>query len=908
MAHLTLLVFAAVSTFTYHALTTSVSSSATVHTIPANAATILGRCSSLTLAPGPPDDFHERTQSDRYEAGTKPTLIKNAKIWTGEDDGTKVVHGDILLDKGIIKKIGKVDAKAYGSDLDVVDAQGAWVTPGIVDLHSHLGVDSAPALSGASDTNSHKGLAMPWLRSLDGLNTHDDAYLLSMSGGVTTANVLPGSANAIGGQAFTIKLRPTAERSSSAMLLEPPFTLNGSYVDPSQRPRWRQMKHACGENPSRVYSGTRMDTQWAFRQAYNTARLVKEKQDAFCAKAEAGQWTGLGEFPEDLQWEALVDVLRGRVKIQNHCYEAVDFDGMIRLTNEFKFPISTFHHAHEAYLVPELLKKAYGKPPAIAMFATHARFKREAYRGSEFAPAILADNDIDVVMKSDHPVLNSRHLIYEAQQAHYFGLPENLALASVTTTPAKAMGQDHRVGHLIEGYDADVLVWDSHPLALGAAPIQVWVDGIKQLEKPHVSPKPAASQRAPETPDFTAEIIDAVKYEGLPPLEATEASSDVVVFFNVGSVLLKEGDRVAERFSAAEYVVTVEKGRIICMGECLSDLSRSDATYIDLEGGSVSPSFVSCGTSLGLTHISGEASTNDGRVFDPLRAQVPAIIEDDVIKAVDGLVFASRDALLAYRYGVTSSVTVPMFSGFLGGLSTVINPGAAHKLVSGAVIQDVAALHIALSMSSPSSVSTQIATLRGLLLGRGKGDTGKRFAQVVAGEMPLVVNVESADIIASLLVLKKEVESVSGTRIRLVLSGATEAHLLAKEIGEAGVGVLTQQRPYPHRWEERRILSGPPLSPTSAIAELVKHNVTVGLQMRDTSQVRNTAFEMRWAQLESNGIIGHTTAYELVTTNVEKLLGVKDGNMDMIATRGGSGFSGKIVAIISARDQVVRLV
>ncbi len=112
----------------------------------------------------------------------------------------------------------------------------------IVDMHSHLGVDSLPELTGSGDTNSLKGLILPWLRSLDGLNTHDEAYHLTRSGGVTTANVLPGSADAIGGQAFTIKLRPTAERSPSSMILEPPHGLNGSEIDPTLPPRWRQMK------------------------------------------------------------------------------------------------------------------------------------------------------------------------------------------------------------------------------------------------------------------------------------------------------------------------------------------------------------------------------------------------------------------------------------------------------------------------------------------------------------------------------------------------------------------------------------------------------------------------------------------------------------------------------------------
>ena len=146
-----------------------------------------------------------------------------------------------------------------------------------------------------------------------------------------------------------------------------------------------------------------------------------------------------------------------------------------QITNEFKFPIAAFHHAHETYLVPDTLKSAYGHPPGIALFATHSRYKRESYRGSEFAPRVLADNGLQVVMKaseigalswtrglrmfcmqSDHPVLNSRHLLYEAQQAHYFGLPPNLALAAVTSTPATIMGQDHRIGYVKEGASVSV--------------------------------------------------------------------------------------------------------------------------------------------------------------------------------------------------------------------------------------------------------------------------------------------------------------------------------------------------------------------------------------------------------------------------------------------------------------------
>ncbi|TFK44767.1 carbohydrate esterase family 9 protein [Crucibulum laeve] len=883
----------------------------TTASVPINAAEILQSCKLLDLAPGPPSNFHGRTESDRFEAGTPPTLFKNATIWTGRVDGHEIVKGDLLLDGGIIKAVGDVKEgtlQAY-SNLVTVDAKGAWISPGIVDLHSHLGVDSAPALRGASDTNSLKGLVLPWLRSLDGLNTHDDAYRLSISGGVTTANVLPGSADAIGGQAFTIKLRPTSERSSSSMLLEPPYSLNGTHVDPSLPPRWRQMKHACGENPSRVYSGTRMDTIWAFRQGYDTARQIKEKQDQFCAKAARGQWSDIGEFPQDLQWEALVDVLRGRVKVHTHCYEATDLDGIVRLTNEFKFSIAAFHHAHETYLVPDLLKKAYGKTPAIALFATNARYKREAYRGSEFAPRILAEKGLQVVMKSDHPVLNSRHLLNEAQQAHYYGLPANLALASVISTPAKVMGQDHRIGFIKPGYDADIVLWDSHPLALGATPKQVYIDGIAQIKEPFVSKKDSFSQRAPKTPNFDKEASDAVKYDGLPPLEPEKVKSDIVIFTNVSSVHVKRGYEVQEVFSSLNYgkagVVAIENGEIVCMSgsePCALHLD-SNAQRIDLEGGSISPALVSYGSPLGINHIEGEPSTNDGPVFDPLKTVIPDILGGDgsVIRAVDGLLFSSRDSLLAYRSGVTVGITAPASSGFLSGLSVAFGTGLPHKLAKGAVVQDVTALHVAIGASKPS-VSTQIAALRNLLSGRGEGELAARFKDVVKGKLPLVVVVESADIMATLIRLKQEVEEANGETIRLVFAGANEAHLLAKEIGKAGVGViLSPSRPFPGTWKSRRILAGPPLSASTSASLLIANNVTVGVGVEEQWSSRNLRFDVAWAALEADGAISHSQALSLASVNLERLLGISKPIKDLVAVKGGSllGFEGKVSGIIS---------
>lgn len=878
---------------------------ATSHAVPHDFQDILSTCGSLRETPSVAKDFARRTESDRWVPGSDATWIRNASIWTGSRAG--VVHGDILLGRGVIKFVGKLTegrVRNLGVDFDklkVVNANGAWVTPGIVDLHSHIGVDSAPALNGASDTNSVKGITQPWLRSIDAINTHDLAYELSISGGVTTVLVIPGSAGSIGGQGFPLKLRPTAERSPFSKLVEPPFTYNGSGIIPVRPIRWRYLKQACGENPHGVYGATRMDSIWALRTAYNEARKVKEKQDEYCFKAESGLWrdvAAMGEFPESLQWEALVDVLRGRVRIQTHCYEAVDFDGLVRLTNEFKFPIAAFHHAHEAYLVPDLLKKAYGGAPAIAMFATNARYKREAYRGSEFAPKILAQNGIKVVMKSDHPVLNSRFLLYEAQQAHYYGLDAELALAAVTSTPAEVLGLDHRLGFIQEGYDADVVVWDSHPLSLGATPTQVYIDGIAQLTDPVVNPKPEAFQSVPSTPDFGDESKKAIDYDGLPPIAPTPDDS-IVAFTNVGAI-------DTHSFSSPTTVV-VDRGQVVCQEHCV--VPQSASSVIDLKGGVLAPGLVSFGAPLGVVEIDAEPSTADGVVPDAVGGFVPGILgENPIIRAVDGLQFGGRSALLAYRAGVTHAITAPKSYSFISGLSTAFSLGAVHRLEMGAVAQRVAALHVNLYHGADLSVSTYIAALRRLLLDAKIG--GEWFSKAAKGEIPLVVDVASADIIATLLDLKNEVDGATGAKLRLVLSRATEAHLLAPALARANVGViLVPTRPFPGTWDSVRLLPGPPLTAKSAISVLLEHNVTVGIGIEESWSARNTRFDIAWAALEAGaGSISREAALALASSNLERLLGVELPR-ELVAYEGGEpwSLSSKPVAVISSTREKVDL-
>ena len=207
----------------------------------------------------------------------------------------------------------------------------------------------------------------------------------------------------------------------------------------------------------------------------------------------------------------------------------------------------------------------------------------------------------------------------------------------------------------------DLVLWDSHPLALGATPQQVWIDGIPQLAAPHIVSKPASFQKVPSTPNFDKEVEETLKHDGLPPLEPTQSKSGTVVFTNVTSIFLREEYAVREAFVAdasdalGAGVVVVRGGELACFGSaasaCASSaLAEDDAEFVDLEGGSIAPGLVSTGSPLGLQEIDQEASTQDGYVLDPLTEGVPEIIGGSgaLIRAADGLQFSTRDALYVF--------------------------------------------------------------------------------------------------------------------------------------------------------------------------------------------------------------------------------------------------------------------
>ena len=200
---------------------------------------------------------------------------------------------------------------------------------------------------------------------------------------------------------------------------------------------------------------------------------------------------------------------------------------------------------------------------------------------------------------------------------------------------------------------SDLVIWDSHPLALGATPTQVFIDGISQLETPYVVQKPTAFQATPKTPNFDREAEETLKYDGLPPLLPTPSGADIVVFTNVKSITVPQAGELTEVYTASDNragVAVVKNGSILCFGEqtdCLaSGFTGASVQTIDLHGGAISPALLSYGAPLGLQEIAQESSTGDGVVYDPLTTSLPDLLgSDTVIRAVDGLQFSGRSEL-----------------------------------------------------------------------------------------------------------------------------------------------------------------------------------------------------------------------------------------------------------------------
>jgi len=393
------------------------------------------------------------------------TIIKNGTVLTGT--GLLIERASVLIENN------KIIAVGVGIDDDeaqVIDAEGKWVTPGIIDIHSHMGVYPAPGLRSLSDGNEATSPVTPHVWAEHSVWTHDPQYTLALKGGITTFHVLPGSANLIGGRGVTLKnIRSVTVQGMK--FPGAPYTL----------------KMACGENPKRVYGNrdsepsTKMGNVAGYRKAWIEAQSYLNRLEEYESKSEEAK--ELGYAPSrDLELETLVGVLKGEILIQNHCYRGEEMAIMLDIAKEFNYKVTTFHHAIEAYKVADLLAE---QGVCAAMWADWWGFKHEAF-DMVWENVAMVDQALNgkgcAIVHSDSAV-GTQHLNQEAAKAlsagNRSGLDINKARAIqwITLNPAKALGIADQVGSLEAGKMGDVVIWSGDPFSIYSKAEKVFIDG-----------------------------------------------------------------------------------------------------------------------------------------------------------------------------------------------------------------------------------------------------------------------------------------------------------------------------------------------------------------------------------------------------------------------------------------------
>ncbi len=416
--------------------------------------------SSEASGPGKGKGFNHDPYPSTYRAYPGvPTAITGATIFDGE--GGRIEKGTVILADGKVVGVGGADL-AVPQGVTVIDGQGKWVTPGIIDVHSHLGNYPSPDVKAHSDGNEATAPVTAQVWAEHSVWPQDPGFSRALAnGGVTTLQILPGSANLFGGRSVTLK-NVYARTTQGMKFPGAPYGL----------------KMACGENPKRVYGdknrepSTRMGNVAVDRQTWMKAVEYKRKWDKYEEKG--------GDIPtRDVAMDTLMGVLNGEILVHNHCYRADEMGIVLDMAKEFGYHVTAFHHAVEAYKIADLLK---ANRTCAAVWADWYGFKMESYDGIPENLAILQNAGACGIIHSDDQN-GIQRLNQEVAKALAsgrragFSISDELAWTWLAIGPAKALGIADRTGSLKPGKMGDVVLWNGNPLSVYSRPEKVWVDG-----------------------------------------------------------------------------------------------------------------------------------------------------------------------------------------------------------------------------------------------------------------------------------------------------------------------------------------------------------------------------------------------------------------------------------------------
>jgi imidazolonepropionase-like amidohydrolase len=419
---------------------------------PASAAPKAARAKPVPVPRDPfPSTYH------RYASVV--TAITGATVFDGE--GGRIENGTVVLADGLVSAIGGPDT-AVPEGATRIDAAGKWVTPGIIDIHSHLGDYPSPSVEAHQDGNEATGPVRPEVWAEHSVWPQDPGFSRALvNGGVTSLHVLPGSANLFGGRGVTLK-NVYARTTQQMKFPGAPYSL----------------KMACGENPKRVYGSrnqmpaSRMANIALMRQTWARAVEYKRRWDKYERDG--------GEAPSrDLAMDTLRGVLAGEILVQNHCYRADEMANIIDMSKEFGYKVAAFHHAVESYKIADLLRE---NNICSAMWADWWGFKMESYDGINENIPLVHNAGACAIVHSDDPN-GIQRLNQEAAKALAYGrkigirIADEVAWTWLSFNPAKALGIGDRTGSLKQGKMADVVLWNGNPFSVYTRPERVWIDG-----------------------------------------------------------------------------------------------------------------------------------------------------------------------------------------------------------------------------------------------------------------------------------------------------------------------------------------------------------------------------------------------------------------------------------------------